>query len=218
VADSSSFCRVWLCVLCAFVVNRLLLPTAIILLHNNFMPSEDPTADLAPPPLERIVEALLFVGGAPLTPERACEAVRGLTPEQLPPLIDGLNRAYRQQGRPYRVERKEHGYELTLVPRYRPVVDRLFGSTKETRLSPAALAVLALVAYRQPVTKSEVDSLRGAESGAVLRQLVRLGLIAVQRGPDGSKDVCYGTAPRFLTLFGLRTLDDLPRTHELQRL
>jgi segregation and condensation protein B len=175
-------------------------------------------AAAAPPPLERIIEALLFVGGAPLTSDRACEAVRGLSADQLPELIDGLNRAYRQQGRPYRVERREQGYELTLVPRFRPVVDRLFGSTREARLSPAALAVLSLVAYRQPVTKSDVDSLRGAESGAVLRQLVRLGLIGLQRSADESKDISYTTTARFLTLFGLRNLDDLPRTHELQRL
>src|SRR5205809_4684278 len=83
-----------------------------------------------PPPLERIVEALLFVGGAPLTTERARAAVRGLTAEQLAQIIDELNRDYRQQGRPYRVLHREQGYELTLQPRFRPVLDRLYGSTK----------------------------------------------------------------------------------------
>ena len=62
------------------------------------------TEAAAPPPLPRIVEALLFVGGAPLTPLRACEGVRGLTPEHFKEIIDGLNRAYRQQGRPYRIQ------------------------------------------------------------------------------------------------------------------
>jgi segregation and condensation protein B len=76
---------------------------------------------------------------------------------------------------------------------------------------------LALVAYRQPVTRQEVDSLRGADSLALLRQLVRLGLIAVQRGSSQS-EVCYGTTARFLTLYGLRGLDDLPRTQDLQKL
>jgi segregation and condensation protein B len=172
----------------------------------------------APPPLARIVEALLFVGGAPLTPERAGEAVRGLSPEQLSQVIDGLNRDYRRQGRPYRVQRREHGYELGLLPRYRPVLDRLYGSTREARLSPVVLSVLALVAYRQPVAKQEVDSLRGADSGAALRQLVRLGLVSLQRGAGGPKEVCYGTTPRFLSLFKLRNLDDLPRTQDLQQM
>jgi segregation and condensation protein B len=172
----------------------------------------------APPPLGRIVEALLFVGGAPLTPERAGEAVRGLSPEQLSQVIDGLNRDYRRQGRPYRVQHRDHGYELGLLPRFRPVLDRLYGSTREARLSPVVLSVLALVAYRQPVPKQEVDSLRGADSGAALRQLVRLGLVSLQRGAGGPREVCYGTTPRFLSLFKLRNLDDLPRTQDLQQM
>jgi segregation and condensation protein B len=171
-----------------------------------------------PPPVERIVEAMLFVGGPPLTAVRAGEAVRGLVPEQFRQVIDALNRDYRRQGRPYRVQAREQGYELVLLPRYRGVLDRLYGSAREARLSPAALDVLALVAYRQPVTRQEVESLRGLDSGSSLRQLVRLGLVAVQRGEAGQRDIAYGTTPRFLKLFQLRSLDDLPRTLDLQQL
>jgi segregation and condensation protein B len=178
-----------------------------------------PTPDeQAPPPLERIIEALLFVGGAPLSAARACETVRGLTPEQFTGAVAALNRAYREQGRPYRIQPREQGYELALRPEFSLVRDRLLGATRETRLSGAALDTLALVAYRQPVTRQEVDSLRGADSLALLRQLVRLGLIAVQRGEAGQQDVCYGTTARFLRLFGLRNLDDLPRTQDLQKM
>ena len=172
----------------------------------------------APPPLRRILEALLFVGGAPLTAARAAESVRGLTAEQFREVLDGLNREYRQQGRPYRIQVREQGCELVLQPRFRGVLDRLYGSTREARLSPAALDVLSLVAYRQPIAKQEVEALRGAESGSALRQLVRLGLIAVQRGESEQRQVTYSTTPRFLTLFQLRSLDDLPRTQDLQKL
>ena len=172
----------------------------------------------APPPLPRIVEALLFVGGAPLTPERACDAVRGLTPATFLQIIDGLNRDYRRQHRPYRIQPREQGFELTLRPLFRIVLERLYGSAREARLSPAALDVLALIAYRQPVGKNEIDSLRGGESGAALRQLVRLGLAAVQRGDADQREAMYRTTPRFLKLFHLRSLDDLPRTQELHRL
>lgn len=172
----------------------------------------------APPPLRRIIEALLFVGGAPLTATRAAESVRGLTAEQFREIVDGLNRDYRRQGRPYRIQPRGDGWELVLQGRYRHVLDRLYGSTREARLSPAAQDVLALVAYRQPITRQEVDALRGVESGSVLRQLVRLGLIAVQRGEADQREVAYGTTSRFLTLFQLRSLDDLPRTQDLQRL
>jgi segregation and condensation protein B len=79
--------------------------------------------------------------------------------------------------------------------------------------------VLALVAYRQPATKQEVDSLRGYDSGSLLRQLVRRGLIAiVQRADAAQREVAYGTTPRFLELFGLTNLDDLPQTEDLQKL
>jgi segregation and condensation protein B len=172
----------------------------------------------APPPLARIIEALLFVGGLPLTAARACEAVRGLTPEQFKQIVDDLNRDYRHQGRPYRVHLRDDGYELMLQPRYRAVTERLYRSAREARLSPAALDVLALVAYRQPVGRQEVESLRGCDSAGPLRQLVRLGLVALQRGEADHREVHYGTTPRFLTLFQLRSLDDLPRTEELERL
>jgi segregation and condensation protein B len=172
----------------------------------------------APPPLTRIVEALLFIGGPPLTAERACEAARGLTPAALAQIVNGLNRDYRQQGRPYRIQPREQGHELALQPRFRVVLDRLYGSPHEARLSAAALDVLALVAYRQPIDKDEIDSLRGAESGAALRQLVRLGLAAVQRGEAGRREPMYRTTSRFLGVFGLRSLDDLPRTQDLHKL
>jgi segregation and condensation protein B len=172
-----------------------------------------------PPPLERIVEALLFVGGAPLTATQACEVIRGLTPAQLAQAIDTLNRDYRLQGRPYLIQAQEQGYVLTLRPRFRSVLEKLYGPTREARLSPAAIDVLALVAYRQPATKQEIDSVRGLDSGALLRQLVRRGLITiVQRGDAAQRAVCYGTTKRFLELFRLSSLDDLPQTQDLQQL
>jgi segregation and condensation protein B len=216
-----------------------------------FSHSTDPSADpTPPPPLVRIVEALLFVGSVPLTPARAAELIRGVSADQLAQAVAALNRDYRQQGRPYRIQGREQGYELTLRPRFRAILERFQGSTREARLSAAALDTLALVAYRQPLTLQEIDSLRGADSQALLRQLVRLGLIAVQKGtaagtalpsrPDGSGEpphegtdagntggltpprspdsVVYGTTPRFLKLFGLRSLDDLPRTQDAGRM
>ncbi len=176
-----------------------------------------PAPPAAPPSPLRIIEALLFVGGPPLTAVRAGETVRGLTPAQFAQAIDALNQDYRGQGRPYLIQPQEQGFVLTLRPRFRGVVDRLYGSTREARLSPQAIDVLALVAYRQPATKQEIDSLRGAESGGLLRQLVRRNLITiVHRGEAAQQEVAYGTTPRFLELFGLTSLDDLPRTQDLQ--
>jgi len=187
-------------------------------------PDTPPAAAPAPPaaspsPIKRIVEALLFVGGVPLTAVRAGEVMRGLTPDEFSAAVTTLNHDYRQQGRPYVIHSQGQGYVLTLRPRFRGVLSRLYGTAREARLSPAAIDVLALVAYRQPATKQEVDSLRGAESGSLLRQLVRRGLVVVvQRGDAAQRDVAYGTTARFLELFGLTGLDDLPHTQDLQQL
>jgi len=170
-----------------------------------------------PPPLVRILEALLFVGGLPLTSQRACQVVRGMTAEQFTQGIDELNRAYRRQNRPYGIRLRDQGYVLELKPKFRGVTERLFGGVREARLSTQAIDVLALVAYRQPATKMEIDSLRGGESGSLLRQLVRRGLIqVVYRAEAERKEVSYGTTPRFLEVFGLQSLDDLPKTQELE--
>src|SRR5262249_34262457 len=115
-----------------------------------------------------------------------------------------------------RIQLREQGYEMTLRPRFRAVTERLGGAARAARLSPAALETLALGAYRQPGGREDIDTVRGADSLALLRQLVRLGLVAVQHGAGSG--ALYATTPRFLQLFELRGLDDLPRTQDLQKL
>jgi segregation and condensation protein B len=155
---------------------------------------------------------MLFVGGHPLSAAVACAAVRGLTPERFLIAVDALTRLYRRQRRPYSIQVREDGFVLGVLPSFRPLRERLFGGAHQTRLSQPALDVLSVVAYRQPIEKAEVDALRGMDSGALLRQLVRLGLVAVQhRAEAGSRSVRYGTTPRFLRLFNLASLDELPR-------
>jgi segregation and condensation protein B len=181
--------------------------------------SQDPEPDAVPPSPEQIVEAMLFVGGHPLTPPVACTAVRGLTAEGFQAAVDSLNRRYRSQNRPYAIQRRDEGFVLALLPTHRGLRERLFGGPRETRLTQPALDVLAVVAYRQPVAKAEVDAVRGTDSGSVLRQLVRLGLVAVQhRAESGSREVRYGTTPRFLQVFGLASLDELPRLGDTESL
>jgi segregation and condensation protein B len=170
-----------------------------------------PEPDVPPSP-ERIIEALLFAGGQPLTPERAGTVIRGLSPDHIRGLIDDLNRTYRRQNRPYAIHATEHGYVLELRQRYQSVVERLTGGPREARLSKAAVEVLSLIAFRQPVTRTDIDGQRGTDSAVYVRQLVRLGLVAVLPGP------AYATTRRFLELFSLQSLDDLPQTLDLQQI
>jgi segregation and condensation protein B len=180
-------------------------------------PRNQPTHDIPPSP-EQLVEAMLFVGGHPLSAEVACAAVRGLTPERFRAAVDALNRRYREQWRPYAIEPRSDGFVLAVRPAYRNLRERLFGGPREARLSQPALDVLSVVAYRQPVGKAEVDAIRGTDSGAILRQLVRLGMVAVQHRADAAgREVRYGTTPRFMQVFGLSSLDELPRLGDSQQ-
>jgi len=175
-------------------------------------PVNEPT--VPPTPLQ-IVEALLFVGGPPLTVEQAADSIRGLTPDQFHDCIDSLNRLYRAQNRPYAIVHGTTGHVLRVARKYAAIRERLYGGPREARLNQPALDVLALVAYRQPVTKAEIDGARGAECGGILRQLVRLGLVASEAGDDGAP--LFRTTARFLEVFRLRDLDDLPELGEPRR-
>ena len=163
----------------------------------------------APPPVERIVEAMLFVGGPPLTPDAVAGAVRGLTADRVAEIVAGLNAGYRAQRRPYTVEPRGGGWVLAARPNTIAVRERLHGGPKAARLSQPAVDVLGLVAYRQPVGKPALDAARGADAAGPLRQLVRLGLVTLRKDAGG-----YATTPRFLELFGLTGVGDLPRPAE----
>lgn len=183
----------------------------------RLFPSAPPPSEQPPSP-EQLVEAMLFVGGHPLPAAVACAAVRGLTPDGFQEAIARLNKRYRDQRRPYAIEARDEGFVLTVRPAYRPLREKLFGGPREARLSQPALDVLSVVAYRQPLSKAEVDAVRGTDSGATLRQLVRLGLIAVRHRADATeREVRYGTTPRFLQVFGLKSLDELPRLGDSQQ-
>jgi segregation and condensation protein B len=175
--------------------------------------------DSPPPSVVRILEAILFVGPEPLSQAQAQRTVRGLTPEQFEESLQFLTRSYRQQGRPYHIERSGEGYVLALRPQFRWVIDRLWNQQKEARLTVPALEVLSIVAYRQPVTKQQIDGLRGYESGALIRLLVRRGLLSLIRSEDANdREPRYGTTGRFLELFHLQSLADLPETEDLSKL
>lgn len=160
-----------------------------------------------------VLEAMLFVGnrdGSPLTPARAAELMRGVAPGEIASLVDELNARYEADGRPYTVVSEGSGYRLRLRPEFAPLRDRFYGKLREARLSQAAVDILAIVAYQQPLSAEQINKLRGKPSGHVLSQLVHRQLLRIERaGPRRTAQ--YYTTERFLRLFGLESLDDLPR-------
>lgn len=178
----------------------------------------EPVAEIPPQVTARqVVEACLFVGGSPLTAARLANVLRGdHTPEGVESLIDDLNRQYDAEARPYEIRLGEGGYRLALREEYERIRHKVYGlGPKEVRLSQDALEILALVAYHQPATEEQLAALGRPNAGGILRLLLRRDLISVGRLPEEAKTVVYRTTPRFLSLFGLRSLDDMPRPDDL---
>ena len=165
-----------------------------------------------------ILEAMLFVGNLenePLTARKAAELMRGVDSREIPDLVKELNQRYRDNGCPYSIVGEGAGYRMALQGEFCPVRNKFYGRVREARLSQAAKEVLAIVAYRQPLTSEQMTTLRGTPSGHLLTQLVRRCLLGVERQPGKGRTVLYRTTDRFLELFGLENLDDLPRSEEL---
>lgn len=166
------------------------------------------------PSRQAIVEALLFVGdpSAPALSAERLIAIAGLaSPAELEAVIGQLNARYEREGRPYRVFKTPEGYVLRLKEEFRPYVARLRRPVREARLSQAALEVLAIVAYRQPISVEEVSRLRGRPSGHLITQLVQRGLVQAVAEPGRTRPLLFRTTRLFEELFGLESLDDLPQ-------
>ena len=131
--------------------------------------------------------------------------------------VEILNRDYKSQNRPYHVVQRPNGYVMQLRPRFAGLREKMFGGAREARLNQPALDVLSLIAYRQPIGKSEIDTIRGQDSAGVVRQLVRLGLAAVAERATGERETLYGTTDRFLEIFNLKSLEDLPVVGEAKK-
>ena len=167
----------------------------------------------------QIIEAALFVGGGPLTAKKICALLRGSFDSAfVERSIDELNDAYAAQGRPYDIRLGDGGYRLELRAEYDRLRHRVFGSgPREVRLSQDVLEVLALVAYQQPISQADIESHGKQNAGNLLRQLLRRDLIAFERGTGGRKDVRYHTTARFLSVFGLGSLEELPQAEDLAK-
>jgi len=162
---------------------------------------------------QQVIEAAVFVGGdVALTARRLASLIgQDVDARVAVSHVDTLNQIYARENRPYEIRLHEGGYRLELREQFRDVSLRTFGlSPRETRLSPDLLEVLALVAYHQPVTRDDITQMDRSSPMSLLRQLIRLQLVAVERTGSGRADVAYVTTVRFLRLFGLRTLADLP--------
>jgi segregation and condensation protein B len=168
--------------------------------------------------LKRIIEGLLFASGEPLTISKIHSLIDGADRWAIKEAIEELRREYESSGRAFRVTEVGGGYQLRTIPELAPWIRRL-SKHAPPRLSRASLETLAVIAYRQPVTRAEVEHIRGVDCGAVMRGLVEKGLVKILGRKDvPGRPLLYGTSKRFLEVFGLKDLSSLPQLSEVEEL
>lgn len=166
-----------------------------------------------------ILEALLMSSDAPLQVGRLLPALDGAGARDIRAYVDELNAEYAGTGRAFRIVEVAGGFQFAVERRYAPFVRRLFRDRAPIRLSQAALETLAVIAFKQPIPKAEVEAVRGVGVDWVLRTLMEHNLIRIAGRSEGvGRPLLYGTTREFLRHFGLRTTADLPKLKELDEL
>lgn len=167
-----------------------------------------------------IVEALLIVSDLPLGAARLASVLgRQVGAREVRAYVDDLNCEYIGAGRSFRITEVAGGLQLTVHTEYAPWVRQLMREKSPARLSHAAVETMAIIAFKQPVTKAEMEHIRGVDVDGVLRNLLEKGLVRISGRSEGvGRPLLYGTTREFLKHFGLKTLSDLPKLRELEEL
>lgn len=163
-----------------------------------------------------VVEAVLFASDEPLTALEIARADETLDEDRVEAALEALRVAYDDSGRAFELREVAGGVQIATRPEFAPYLERFDTVAKPTRLSGPALEALAIVAYRQPISRIEIEYVRGVNSSGVIRTLLDRELIHVAgRGEGVGRPVLYGTTRRFMEHFGFASLEDLPRPEEL---
>ena len=184
----------------------------------------EPPDALTPDTFDQAVEALVFASDVPLRADDLVRAYGDVTGSEHDPAdadaaIERLNAAYQEGGRAFRIHAWGGGYRMATVDTLAPFVQSLFAREDERRMSRSLLETLAVVAYKQPVTKPEVDHVRGVSSDYALRQLLERGFVEISGRSDSvGRPLLYATTELFLDQFGLASLEGLPQPREIEEI
>jgi segregation and condensation protein B len=186
--------------------------------------SSDPDVQTHEPvDLESIIapiEAMLVSTDRPLKPVAIIDAMAvhlgtPVSESQVAAAIDALNTQYREQRRAFTIEHVSGGYRMMTLPEHAPVIAAMHRSKATTRLSKPALETLAIIAYRQPITRAELEAIRGVACGEVVRTLMDRRLVKITgRAEELGRPMLYGTTRQFLDTFGLASVKDLPKPED----
>jgi len=165
------------------------------------------------------IEALILASGEPLTVRKITQVMEDTTPNQVARAVAELNGAYAERGSSFRIRQLAGGYQVYILPEYIGLIEELFTRHRKVRLTRAALETVAIIAYRQPTTKTDIEHIRGVASDGVIKTLLERNLITITGRSEGvGKPLQYGTTDEFLKLFGLAGLGDLPQMAEIEEM
>jgi segregation and condensation protein B len=157
------------------------------------------------------LEAVLFLAAQPISSRKLAQLAGLADGTKARTLVRNLNRLYDARGYAFRIEEIGGGFQMMTRVKFAPWLRRLHASSNEVRLSAPAMETLAVVAYRQPILRAEIEAIRGVQSGELLRQLIELDLVRiVGRTEELGRPYVYGTSKRFLQIFGLKHIEELP--------
>ncbi|MBN2593798.1 MAG: SMC-Scp complex subunit ScpB [Sedimentisphaerales bacterium] len=166
--------------------------------------------------VESVIEAVLFASDEPLTDARLASIVE-TSSKQVRQHIKNLNDKYQSNNNAFRIEQIAGGNQMLTLSPYNHWLKKLLRARSDNKLSPAAMETLAIIAYKQPVMRADIEAIRGVAVGEVIRSLSYKGLVKiVGRAEVLGRPMLYGTTKKFLEVFGLNTLKDLPKVQELQ--
>ncbi len=178
----------------------------------------EPEEDEGPAPtIESVIEAILFASEEPLTEGRLAGIVETTT-KQVRDSIQSLNEKYEQNHNAFRIEQIAGGHQMLTLSTYNTWLRKMLKVRSDNKLSPAAMETLAIIAYKQPVIRVDIEAIRGVAVGEVIRSLMYKGLVKiVGRAEILGRPMLYGTTRKFLEVFGLNSLKDLPKAEELKK-
>lgn len=167
--------------------------------------------------VESVVEAVLFASDEPLSAARLANIVE-IDTRQVRAHIKTLNKKYRANNSAFKIEQIAGGFQMLTLSQYNHWLKKLLRVRSDNKLSAAALETLAIVAYKQPIIRADIEAIRGVAAGEVIRSLAYKGLIKIiGRAEVLGRPMLYGTTKKFLEVFGLNTLKDLPKVEELKK-
>ena len=169
--------------------------------------------------LKEIVEVLIFASDTPISVKQIIDVVDHAKPKEVESAIDTLNMEYRESGRSFSVVQVAGGYQMVSRETYSPWIRKLFHKKIKTRLSQAALETLSVIAFKQPVSKPEIEAVRGVNCEGVIHTLLERKLINLAgRGEGPGRPLLYKTTAEFLRYFGINDISDLPRPREIEEI